>query len=39
MTTTRTPVRVVEITRAAGGGRVISGSTVEQGDAPTGGAG
>ena len=31
--------RWVEITRASGGSRTISGSTVEQGEAPAGGTG
>jgi HSP20 family protein len=31
--------RRVEITRASGGSRTISGSTVEQGEAPAGGTG
>jgi len=31
--------RRVEITRPAGGSRTISGSTVEQGEAPAGGTG
>jgi len=31
--------RRVEITRAAGGSRTISGSTVEQGEAPAGSTG
>lgn len=35
----QTQPRRVEITRAAGGSRTISGSTVEQGDAPTGSSG
>jgi HSP20 family protein len=35
----QTQPRRVEITRAAGGSRTISGSIVEQGDAPTGSSG
>ena len=35
----QTQPRRIEITRAAGGGRTISGSAVEQGDAPTSTAG
>jgi HSP20 family protein len=35
----QTQPRRVEITRAAGGSRTISGSTVEQSDAPSGGTG
>jgi len=35
----KTQPRRVEVTRAGGGSRTISGATVEQGDAPTGSAG
>ncbi len=35
----KTQARRVEITRAARGGRTISGSAVDQGEAPAGGTG
>ena len=35
----KTQPRRIEVTHAPGGGRTISGSTVEQGEAPAGGTG